>query len=95
MKESLYLYLLKDSNFKRWYDNVARGTIITATVWLTRVGMLQAKFGKSPQQIAKMKSMNKAAQKLARIQRRQNSAKKNLLSTLWGSTKSMNTYLFA
>ena len=55
MKESPYLYLLKDSNFKRWYDNVARGSIITATVWLRRVGMLQGKFGKTPQQIAKMK----------------------------------------
>src|SRR3989454_12743880 len=55
MKESPYLYLLKDPNFKRWYDNVARGSIITATVWLRRVGMLQGKFGKTPQQIAKMK----------------------------------------
>ena len=55
MKESPYLYLLKDSNFKRWYDNVARGSIITATVWLRRVGMLEAKFGKTPQQLAKMR----------------------------------------
>jgi integrase len=54
MKESPYLYLLKDSSFKRWYDNVARGSIITATVWLRRVGMIHARFGKTPQQLAKM-----------------------------------------
>jgi hypothetical protein len=48
MKESPYLYLLKDPNFKRWYDNVTRGSIITATVWLRRMGMLQGKFGKTP-----------------------------------------------
>jgi hypothetical protein len=54
MKESPYLYLLKDPNFKRWHDNVARGSIITATVWLRRVGMIQTNFGKTPQQLARM-----------------------------------------
>src|SRR5437773_9594458 len=31
---SEYDYLFEDQNFKRWFDNVTRGSIVTATVWL-------------------------------------------------------------
>ncbi len=33
-----YEYLLKDKDVQRWFDNVARGSLITATVYLRRLG---------------------------------------------------------
>lgn len=35
---SAYKLLLKDKEVKRWYDNVARGSVITADVYLRRLG---------------------------------------------------------
>jgi nitroreductase len=35
-----YKLLLKDKNLKRWYDNVARGSLVTADVYLRRLGHL-------------------------------------------------------
>jgi len=37
-KISLYRQLFSDANVKRWYDNVARGSEITADVYLRRLG---------------------------------------------------------
>ena len=47
-----YKHLLKDPNLRRWYENVARGT--TAAVWIRRVGMVDRRYGRSPQQLAAM-----------------------------------------
>ena len=38
MRESEYRDLLNDRALRRWYDNVARGSIITADVYLRRLG---------------------------------------------------------
>lgn len=53
---SEYDFLLKNSDFKRWYENIARGSLVTAHVWLRRVGWIQKKFGVSPETMAKMDS---------------------------------------
>ncbi len=51
-----YYYLLEDADVKRWYDNVARGSVVTASIWLRRLGMVHKKFGKTPKDMAKMDS---------------------------------------
>src|SRR5207249_6720874 len=43
-----YYYLLDDADVKRWHDNVSRGSEVTASIWLRRIGMVHKKFGKSP-----------------------------------------------
>jgi len=53
---SAYEYLLKDNDFKRWFQNVKRGSVITAYEWLRRVGLIHKKFGKSPSEIASLSS---------------------------------------
>jgi len=53
---SEYDHLLKNPDFKRWYENVARGSVVTAHVWLRRVGWINKKFGVSPETMAKMDS---------------------------------------
>jgi site-specific recombinase XerC len=56
---SEYEYLLKDKNIRRWYDNVSRGSIITAHTWLRRLGLIHKKFHKTPQQIASMNTKDR------------------------------------
>jgi len=51
---SKYEYLLKDADFRRWFDNVRRGSIVTAYDWLRRVGFIHKNFGKTPKQIASL-----------------------------------------
>jgi hypothetical protein len=51
---SKYDYLLDDADFRRWYENLKRGSVVTAHHWLRRVGHVHEKFGKSPKQIASM-----------------------------------------
>ncbi len=58
---SEYDFLLKNSDFKRWYENVARGSLVTAHVWLRRVGWIQKKFSVSPETMAKMDSRKGAS----------------------------------
>ncbi len=53
---SEYDYLFKNPDFKRWYENIARGSIVTSHVWLRRVGWIHKKFSVSPEAIAKMNS---------------------------------------
>jgi len=36
-----YARLFEDSDVKRWYDNTARGSVVTADVYLRRVGSFQ------------------------------------------------------
>ena len=51
---SAYEYLLKDSDFKRWFQNVKRGSVVTAQEWLRRMGLVHKKFGKTPREIASL-----------------------------------------
>src|SRR5437667_10486407 len=50
-----YYYLLDDADVKRWHDNVSRGSEVTASIWLRRIGMVHRKFGKTPKDLASMK----------------------------------------
>ncbi len=47
-----YSHLRADPNISRWYANVARGSLITANVYLKRLGYLCEMHGVSAQQIA-------------------------------------------
>ena len=49
---SKYEYLLEDADFKRWFLNVKRGSIVTAYDWLRRIGFIHKKYRKTPQQLA-------------------------------------------
>ena len=50
-----YAVLFRDKNLKRWYDNVSRGSLVTADVYLRRLGHLCNNLKKTPQDLAKMK----------------------------------------
>jgi hypothetical protein len=50
-----YKALFDDRNLKRWYDNVSRGSQVTADVYLRRLGHLCKDLKKTPQELAKMK----------------------------------------
>lgn len=49
-----YLYLLKDKDVKRWYENIARGSITTADVYLRRLGSFCREYKTSPIKIVEM-----------------------------------------
>lgn len=49
-----YIHLLENKNIKRWYDNVARGSVITADVYLRRLGRFCEDYNVTPQKITKM-----------------------------------------
>src|SRR2546426_1994933 len=53
-ERSPYKDLLKDREFKRWIDNVTRGSKSYGYEMLRRMGFIQKRFKKSPSQIAKM-----------------------------------------
>jgi len=53
-ERSPYKDLLKDREFKRWVDNVTRGSKSYGYEMLRRMGFIQKRFKKSPSQIAKM-----------------------------------------
>jgi hypothetical protein len=50
-----YSVLFNDKNLKRWYDNVSRGSQVTADVYLRRLGHLCNDLEKTPQELARMK----------------------------------------
>lgn len=50
-----YIDLLQDKDIKRWYDNCARGSIITADTYLRRLGSYCITYKTTPQKIAKKK----------------------------------------
>jgi hypothetical protein len=54
MGEKRYFYLLKDKDIKRWYDNVARGSLTTADVYLRRLGYFCQEHKISPRDLVKM-----------------------------------------
>jgi len=50
----MYKPLLEDKNLKRWYDNVARGSVVTADVYLRRLGHLCNDLKMTPQNLTEM-----------------------------------------
>jgi len=53
---SKYDYLLGESNVRRWYENVSRGSRITADVYLRRLGSFCNLHRISPAQLTRMKN---------------------------------------
>jgi hypothetical protein len=49
-----YTRLFEDADVKRWYDNLARGSRVTADVYLRRLGSLCDRHKITPKQLAKM-----------------------------------------
>ena len=54
LSRSKHRDLLDDPNFRRWYENVARGSLATAQEWFRRMGRVRDRFGVGPQGIAGM-----------------------------------------
>jgi hypothetical protein len=52
-----YLFLLNDPDVKRWYNNVSRGSRVTADVYLRRVGSFCQKFKTTPKRLAAMSDL--------------------------------------
>ncbi|MBA7496334.1 hypothetical protein ES702_06933 [subsurface metagenome] len=48
IRKGKYVFLFKDVDVKRWYDNVARGSPVTADVYLRRLGSFCQRFSKTP-----------------------------------------------
>ena len=55
MRESEYSDLLEDKVLKRWYNNVARGSLITADVYLRRLGHFCNELKTTPNKLVEMK----------------------------------------
>ncbi len=56
MSKSPYVYLLDNPDFRRWYENVERGSVATAHEWLRRMGFIHKRFNMLPAQLAKIGS---------------------------------------
>jgi hypothetical protein len=54
-------YLLKDANFKRWYENTKRGSPAAADERLRRIGLVCRTFDTTTQRVAKMKPKDATA----------------------------------
>jgi len=53
-------YLLDDPDVKRWHDNVGRGSPVTSSIWLRRLGVIHKNFHETPKDLAKMISKEAA-----------------------------------
>ncbi|MEM3697741.1 MAG: site-specific integrase [Candidatus Bathyarchaeia archaeon] len=51
MAKATYAYLLKDADVKRWYENVARGSKVTADVYLRRLGWVCKHLSLKPKEL--------------------------------------------
>ncbi len=51
MGRAKYAFLLEDVDVRRWYENVARGSEVTADVYLRRLGMFCKHFGLKPKEL--------------------------------------------
>ncbi|RLI41153.1 hypothetical protein DRO59_07685 [Candidatus Bathyarchaeota archaeon] len=51
MGRAKYGYLLQDIDIKRWYENVARGSEVTADVYLRRLGAFCKHFKLKPKRL--------------------------------------------
>ena len=54
-REEGYKKLLENKELKRWFDNVSRGSQVTAKVYLRRLGHLSTELKITPQQLTDMK----------------------------------------
>ena len=54
-QKAKYARLLEDRDVRRWYDNVARGSSVTADVYLRRLGLFCTKHGLSPKRLVGMR----------------------------------------
>ena len=55
LAKSPYRHLLDDDpNFKRWFNNIKRGSVNTAYEWVRRFGLIHKRFNKAPSDFAKM-----------------------------------------
>jgi hypothetical protein len=54
MTKKRYSHLLKDKNIRRWHDNVARGSLITADIYLRRLGGFCESFRVAHNELARM-----------------------------------------
>jgi hypothetical protein len=52
-----YLYLFEDHDVKRWYDNVSRGSQITADVYLRRLGSFCESLKTNPKSLASLSEL--------------------------------------
>jgi len=52
--KSPYVYLLRDESFRRWFDNLRRGSEATAFAYFAKMGMVHRLYGKSPSEIVQM-----------------------------------------
>jgi hypothetical protein len=55
VRGSEYSVLLEDRALQRWYDNVARGSVITADVYLRRLGHFCNELKITPKHLLDMK----------------------------------------
>jgi hypothetical protein len=53
-RKGAYARLLSDETVRRWYDNVRRGSSVTADVYLRRLGHLCGELGLTPQRLIEM-----------------------------------------
>ena len=51
MGQAKYAFLLEDVDVRRWYENVARGSEVTADVYLRRLGAFCKHFELSPKRL--------------------------------------------
>ncbi|MBC7345815.1 MAG: site-specific integrase, partial [Clostridia bacterium] len=51
-RKAKYRELLADSDVLRWYRNVARGSLVTADVYLRRLGGFCGRHGLTPRELA-------------------------------------------
>ncbi|MEM2868788.1 MAG: site-specific integrase, partial [Candidatus Bathyarchaeia archaeon] len=54
MQDKKYKHLLDDADVKRWYRNVARGSEVTADVYLRRLGSFCSAYNLTPSSLASM-----------------------------------------
>jgi len=52
VRKGKYALLMEDEDIRRWYDNVARGSPITADVYLRRLGSFCKHFNTNPKALA-------------------------------------------
>jgi hypothetical protein len=68
-RKSRHIHLLLDPEVKRWYDNIARGSIITADLYLRRLGLFCEKNKVTPKRLAEMDEASLTALTLDNVTR--------------------------
>jgi len=68
-RKSRHGHLLLDPEVERWYDNIARGSIITVDVYLRRLGLFCEKNKVTPKTLAEMDEASLTALTLDNVTR--------------------------